>query len=304
MVAQVGGSGVLERLVGLAGADLNTLLLEVMRRRAARLGPAQVMRRYRDDRFVGPSPVSFAGLREARERLVGALPSSFSVVTLAPVAPFGAHSVVGTVNQNNVVTTVRGNEVAADPTNGLALEAAVRRSALSGAAGVAAVVRLAAVQRVVRAQAFAGDGRYAHFELLGVVTAGRDVGNLEFERLHLVEHLSLHARALRAPSISSVSIVLTVLDPQFSAVAEHARAVLGSAPSTEVVLDPAREGGRAYYSGLCFKVHAVIDGEQVEISDGGFTDWTRRLLGNRKERLLISGAGVDRLAGVLAGAPA
>jgi hypothetical protein len=34
----------------------------------------------------------------------------------------------------------------------------------------------------------------------------------------------------------------------------------------------------------------------VEIGDGGFVDWTQRLTGNRKERLLISGVGVDRFA--------
>jgi hypothetical protein len=33
-----------------------------------------------------------------------------------------------------------------------------------------------------------------------------------------------------------------------------------------------------------------------EVGDGGFVDWTARLCGNRKERLLISGYGVDRLA--------
>jgi hypothetical protein len=39
-------------------------------------------------------------------------------------------------------------------------------------------------------------------------------------------------------------------------------------------------------------VHA---GDHGEVGDGGFTDWTARLLGNGKERLLISGYGVDRL---------
>ena len=65
---------------------------------------------------------------------------------------------------------------------------------------------------------------------------------------------------------------------------------------------PGREGGRAYYRCLCFKVFARFAdstgalGDPVEISDGGFTDWTAKLLGNRKERLLISGHGLDRLA--------
>jgi len=35
--------------------------------------------------------------------------------------------------------------------------------------------------------------------------------------------------------------------------------------------------------------------EEWEIADGGFVDWTQRLLGNRKERLLISGFGLELL---------
>jgi hypothetical protein len=34
----------------------------------------------------------------------------------------------------------------------------------------------------------------------------------------------------------------------------------------------------------------------LELGDGGSTDWTARLLGSRKERLLISGYGIDRIA--------
>ena len=35
------------------------------------------------------------------------------------------------------------------------------------------------------------------------------------------------------------------------------------------------------------------DGNRYPIVDGGFTDWTARLLGNKKERLLISGIGSE-----------
>jgi hypothetical protein len=34
------------------------------------------------------------------------------------------------------------------------------------------------------------------------------------------------------------------------------------------------------------------------IGDGGFTDWTARLIANQKERLLISGLSTDRLAAI------
>lgn len=42
----------------------------------------------------------------------------------------------------------------------------------------------------------------------------------------------------------------------------------------------------------------VADGQggEFEIGDGGGTDWTQQLLADRKERLVIGGIGVDRLA--------
>jgi hypothetical protein len=63
-----------------------------------------------------------------------------------------------------------------------------------------------------------------------------------------------------------------------------------------VALAPDRPSGRGYYTGLCFKVFAVFGETELEVADGGFVDWTQRLLGNRKERLLISGYGIDRIA--------
>ena len=60
--------------------------------------------------------------------------------------------------------------------------------------------------------------------------------------------------------------------------------------------DRDRPTGRGYYSDLCFKVNARVGGELTEFGDGGFTDWGTRLTADNKERLLISGLGVDRLA--------
>lgn len=175
VVRQAGGDEVLDRLAALSGADLTTLLLAVMRRRAARMTPADVFRRYRDDRFTVPGAVSYASVRAVEDRLMSLLPQGFTPVVLSPVAPLGLHSVVGPVHQDKVLSTVRGNEVAADPTNGLALVAATERQELGPRA--TDPVRLAAAQRVVRAQVFRGSGMAAHFGLLGMVTAGRDTGD-------------------------------------------------------------------------------------------------------------------------------
>ena len=62
------------------------------------------------------------------------------------------------------------------------------------------------------------------------------------------------------------------------------------------MIDRGRQAGRGYYRDLCFKVYIYAGGEPQEVGDGGFTDWTARLAANRKERLLISGVGIDRLA--------
>jgi hypothetical protein len=265
----------------LSGSELTSLLLEVYRRRALDATPSEVMRRYRTDRFVAPSPIPFRQIRRAEDSLITALPPSFELLTLAPLTPLATHSSVATVDPRKVIATIRGSEVAADPTNALALEAAVRRSALlAESPRSAGRVDLAASQRVVRAQKIDAPGYTSHFQLFGLVSSGRDVGGLTFERAALADHLRFAAAAVKAAEIR-----VTVLDPAFEA-------VIAQLTDLRVVLDPDRESGRGYYSGLCFKVYAR-DGR--EVGDGGFTDWTAQLLGNRKERLLISGYGVDRL---------
>jgi hypothetical protein len=269
---------------GLSGTELTTLLLEVYRRRALSLSPAEVLRRYRSDRFVAPSAVPAPELRRAEDRLIAALPASFELVSLAPLTPLATHTSVATVDPRKVIATVRGSEVAADPTNALSLEAADRRARLlAGSPRSAAPVSLAAVQRVVRAQRFAGPGMSAHFPLLGLVTAGRSAGGYGFELATLTEHFRFAAAA-----VPGARLLVTILAEPYREVLEAVRAEL---PQASIIEDPSRESGHGYYTGLCFKVHA----ECGEIGDGGFTDWTARLLGNRKERQLISGYGIDRL---------
>src|SRR6187401_858994 len=101
----------------LSGADLSSLLLEVFRRRAEQLSPADVLRRHRGDRFVAPATVPLEWLRRVEDACVFALPEGFHLTTLAPAATRGTHSAIAPVDQSNVISTIRGTEVAADPTN-------------------------------------------------------------------------------------------------------------------------------------------------------------------------------------------
>ncbi len=70
----------------------------------------------------------------------------------------------------------------------------------------------------------------------------------------------------------------------------------GPAAAAVIVLDHSRRLGHGYYRDLCFTVNAHVRGEPREVADGGFTDWTAQLTASGKERLLISGVGLDRLA--------
>ena len=73
------------------------------------------------------------------------------------------------------------------------------------------------------------------------------------------------------------------------------RTQLGS-DRVEVVERADRPSGRGYYEGFCFKAFPTFQDTTFEVADGGFVDWTRKLVGSEKERSLISGIGLDRLA--------
>jgi hypothetical protein len=301
VLPRIGGIETVARLAALSGSDFASVMLEVTRRRAARETPASVLRRYERDRFVRPGHASVRAIRQVEDMLLGGLPDDVEVVLLSPLVPLGAHSALGPVSQHKVVSTIRACEVAADPTNALALEAASRRARARDTTARLAAVRLAAVQRVVRAQRFPA-GYYPHFGLFGLVTAGRDEGSgLRFERSALAGQLGIAIRGVTAAGAPRTQIALTPLSDRgeqiAAAVTEDLAAEFGG-DGAEVVPDRGRQAGRGYYRDLCFKVNAYSGGEPQEIGDGGFTDWTARLTANQKERLLISGLSTDRLAAI------
>ena len=279
-----------------SGADLTSFLLEVTRRRAEQLSPADVMRRARTDPLVEPGVVGARALHRVIAAVIDAIPEAFDVIELAPVVPLGTHSSVATVHQHKVVSTIRNAEVAADPTNALAVLAALRGPEREP-------IRLAAVQRILRAQPF-GDQGQQHFSVLGLVTAGRDRGHLAFETDALVQQLHVLRSAIGSVTNATVEIRLTDLadgraEPLIQTVAES----FADDADTLVTSDPDRSTGRGYYRDLCFKIVATAEGE-VEIGDGGFTDWTAQLLNDQKARLLTGGLGLDRLVAIAAIHPA
>lgn len=291
------GQGLLEALVGqMSGSDLTSLLLEVTQRRVAALRPADVLAQYERDRFVQPSGLDPKRLLELELLALEAVAPPFIPIATSPLVPLGTHSVVAGVHQNRLVTTNRGSEVAADPTNTLALEAAVRRRRLLASdARSNTVVQLASVARVVRAQRFEGPRSFAHFSLLGLVSAGRDIGNRSFERTSLRQHVRALAAVAQRAGLGHVRVRLTDFSGQQHEVIEE---LIGELASEEVSITnwPTRTVAEGYYPGLCFKLSVLSDEEEVEVADGGLVDWTQSLVASRKERLMTSGLSLERLA--------
>jgi hypothetical protein len=285
----------------LAPTDLQSLLLEVYRRRASKRTPADVLRDYERDRFVRPASIDPKEMTRFDSLVWRHLAPGYVALELSPLAPLGSSSAIATVNQNQAVTTIRNSEVLSDSTNVLALECARRRrNLLEVRPRNTEQVNLTAIHRVVRGQLFDAPEAFSHFRLLGLCAAGRDEGSFAFETRNLIEQIGFYLTLIAEFStIKATRVAITDLeDGRRTALLE--REVLArfrsTSPPVAAEFDDDRIGGRGYYSAVCFKIYVTrASGHEIEIIDGGFTNWTQLLLSNAKERLLISGLGIERL---------
>ena len=70
-------------------------------------------------------------------------------------------------------------------------------------------------------------------------------------------------------------------------------------PGARLGFRPGRLHAVGYYRGVSLNVDAELGGETYSVADGGTVDWTQRLLSDRRERLLVSGIGTERVARLL-----
>jgi hypothetical protein len=138
---------------------------------------------------------------------------------------------------------------------------------------------------------------------LGLCTAGRDEGSFKFETEVLTEQIDFYVCLLSTADelgykVEDVRVSVTALDERrLGALQADVLDTLSSRfPSVGFGCDHDRQSGRGYYVDACFGIYARNQsGTEYFLVDGGFTTWTQRLLSNRKERLLISGMGSERM---------
>ena len=290
----------------LNASDLQSLLIKISAIRAEELNAQTPFRNFHSSRFSRPSDISQRIFNRLDSLAYELLPGSYETIELSPVTPFASVSSISNLSQNLVLSTIRNYEVVSDPTNVMALESAIRRKSLIKKQDKSAhIVNLCSSHRLLRAQAFENEKFTAHFRVFSLVSAGKDTGNLEFESNQMAEHLNFYL---------SLSAELSLLDRVEVFISDFSKSVptsflddLKSRLKAEfqglpVKWDNNREQAKNYYSPLAFMIRYRDDNRQPWlIVDGGFTDWTRQLLSNKKERFLGSAIGTELLLRVFPG---
>jgi len=284
--------------------DLQSLLLHVYRERVKHRNLNAVFSDYATNSFTHPSRCDPARLLEWDRIAFSHLPHDFHAIELSPVSPLGSVSRLASVSQDWVLTTIRNIEVVADPTNVLALECAQRRKELARSEPANATpVHLACSQRVVRTQRFRSPDSIQHFRLFSLCSAGRDTGNLQFEINTVTQHIRFYLKSLKDFLGLNIPLRATIINLHPNS---YEDTVLNASimkmkkefEDVKFALEEAKTEETRYYLHLRFHVYANPPrSHEIELVDGGDTDWTQKLLNNAKERLVISGIGSERLCG-------
>ena len=188
---KIGVPNIIDNLVDhLSFGELQSLLLRVFELKSKKITYHDILEKYKSNRFVKPSDINPTLQRKLELKFFSLLPKDFEIIDLSPLTPLGTSSVLTTTHQNNVISTIRNNEVAADTTNILALECAKRREeSLKIDNKCLGTIKICSSQRLTRAQDIEIKIFSAHFNLIALCSSGRDEGNEIFELRSLKEHI-------------------------------------------------------------------------------------------------------------------
>jgi hypothetical protein len=274
----------------LSASELNTLLLELYRKKTQHLSPAELLKQFSTNKYAAPVALPTIAFKEYELdclRLMEA--NGFNAITLSPLTSLGTCSAVAYVDQNNVASAVRGTEVVADATNVFALLIAQQYKA----GKTKDIIKYATAHRHVRCQSFNNPGFTPHFAVLCLATGGMDTGSYDFELTHLQEHLKAHWQLLSTQLPNGKFILKCLLKTENEAFKQQLETLLQDwQQQVEIIIEQQPNAGD-YYQLVQFKFFLQYNGQELNISDGGFVNWTQQLIPNKKHRLLISGIGTE-----------
>jgi hypothetical protein len=275
----------------LSQSEITTLLLALSKEIANKNTPNDILSKYESNRFVKPSRLNPIKVKKVEILMLEmAEASGFLSVLLSPASPLGSCSVIAKVDQNNVISATRGLEFIADNTNMLAiyLASGIKNKTIDN---TKSPVHLSAICRVTRGQMFRINSFVPHFSLFTLASSGKDTGSYCFEKDTITRHMQFYINYFGNKLGYRLKVTLNIRNGYTDKIGFIDRIhchLCEIYPHTEFIVNR-EETDNSYYQGINFKINV----EDIEIVDGGFVDWTQKLLGNKKERLLISGAGVD-----------
>jgi hypothetical protein len=291
LISEKKGYGdLLNELQKFSGSALNTFLLELFRKRAAKIPPAELLRHFEKNRFAAPSSVGTITFKELEIRCLKlAEQKNFSSVTLSPLTPFASCSAVGFVDQNNIVTALRGTEVISDATNVLALLIAKEFKKEKNNS----IIKYATTHRHVRGQAISDSALTPHFGVFCMATGGVDQGNFSFELEHLLEHMHIHLSLLANEFGKDKLFIKIFLKDDNEIFHQKFKERIKDLHELVIIKIQKELKPGDYYKLVQFKFFLEHRGSEINLSDGGLVDWTQKLIPNKKHRLVISGAGTE-----------
>ncbi len=288
---KIGLPGITQQIANkLSNSELNSLIMEVYANTAKKLTPPEILNHFQNNRFTFPSIVNPLSYKEYEINwLKKGEQNGFKAIQLSPLTPLGTCSAVAFVDQNNIVSALRGTEIISDATNVLALKIAEEFKKEKQNR----IIKYCTTHRHVRAQYFTNPLFSAHFGLFCMATGGLDTGGYSFELENVKEHIHFYMKQLSTEYDRKDIILKIELKEDNTIFNNKLRMLLEDMPD-EVRIEYNDPGNGNNYYQLCrFRIFLNYRGDELNLVDGGFVDWTQKLLENKKHRYLISAAGLE-----------
>lgn len=303
----LGIPGVKEKLSVMANTDFQSLFLAIMESKSKKVGLSDLNSAIENSSYIISSEVPQIDFIKLDIEAYGLLSDSFKGIDLSPLVPFGTNVLLADINQKRILSTTRGSEVMSDPTTALVLHCAKERAEkVKKDSKNSETIKLATSQRVIRQNKLTKSGQKQHFRSFTLMSAGRDIGFEKFEKDNLKEQLvfvlSLCKRLNETGEYEIKNIKVSISDVSESKklIDIVGKPVSGEVKELfpEVIFDFDLERKSNYYKNLCFIVTANNNkGKNFSICGGGMTDWTEKIVGSKKERLMFSSVGSEILCG-------